>query len=63
MGFESGKSRCFDLVTGKVIKEYGVDEPMSDVTHLMSVKDNSTLLVAHSQFREVQSEEVKVEML
>ena len=48
VGFASGKSRCYDLVTGKIIKEFGVAEPMSDVTHLMSVKDNTTLLVAHS---------------
>ena len=63
MGFASGKAGCFDLVTGMAIKEYGVDDPMSDVTHLMSVKDNSALLVAHSQFRKVQSEEGRVEML
>ena len=63
MGFASGKAGCFDLVTGMAIKEYGVDDPMSDVTHLMSVKDNSALLVAHSQFHKVQSEEGRVEML
>ena len=37
VGFASGLSRCYDLVTGKVVKEFGITEPMSDVTHLKSV--------------------------